>query len=95
MATIDGLTVQSDDEMTGAIIALVVDPEGSFRPIAEEARDKAPDWRLSCDGADLGAAWTKASQDNNDDLSARLDAPSFGAALNAALGVLDGVHALG
>jgi uncharacterized protein (DUF736 family) len=95
MATIGAFTANADGSFTGVITTLAINlKKVQFRPVGEKTSDKSPDYRIACGSADLGAAWKKTSKDNNDYLSVRLDDPSFGAAINAALVVMDGVHTL-
>ncbi|PVM92773.1 DUF736 domain-containing protein [Caulobacter endophyticus] len=95
MATIGTFTANADGSFTGAINTLAINlKKVQFRPVAEKSSDKAPDFRITAGLADLGAAWKKTSKDNNAYLSVRLDDPSFGHAINAALVVIDDVHTL-
>jgi uncharacterized protein (DUF736 family) len=95
MATIGTFTLNADGSYTGAIYTLAINlKKVQFRPVTEKSSDKSPDFRVTAGNADLGAAWKKVSKDNNDYLSVRLDDPSFGNAINAALVVIDGVHTL-
>jgi uncharacterized protein (DUF736 family) len=95
MATIGTFTANADGSFTGAIYTLAINlKKVQFRPVTEKSSDKSPDFRVTAGNADLGAAWKKTSKDNNEYLSVRLDDPSFGNAINAALVVIDGVQTL-
>jgi uncharacterized protein (DUF736 family) len=95
MATIGVFTPNADGSFSGSIHSLALNLKAvQFRPVTEKAGDKSPDFRVYAGKAELGAAWKKTSKDNNDYLSVKLDDPSFGAAINAALVVIDTVHCL-
>lgn len=94
MATIGTFTASADGSFSGAIRTLTLNVKNvRIRP-CEKTGERGPDYRVSADGADLGAAWKKTSKDNNEYLSVRLDDVSFGQPVNAALVVIDGVHSL-
>ena len=95
MATIGTFTANADGSFTGAINTLAINLKTvRLTPVTEKANDKSPDFRITAGRANLGAAWKKTSKDNNDYLSVKLDDPSFGHAINAALVVIDGEHTL-
>jgi uncharacterized protein (DUF736 family) len=95
MATIGTFTANADGSFTGAIHTLAINLKAvQIRPVSEKPGDKSPDFRVFAGKAELGAAWKKTSRDNNDYLSVKLDDPSFGAAINVALVVIEGVHTL-
>ncbi len=95
MATIGTFTANADNSFSGAIHTLSINLKAvQFRPVTDKPGDKSPDFRVFAGKAELGAAWKKTSKDKNDYLSVKLDDPSFPAAINAALVVIDGVHSL-
>lgn len=95
MSTIGIFTANADGSFTGDIDTLALKlKKVQIRPVAEKASDKSPDYRITCGKADLGAAWTKTSKDEKVYRSVRLDDPSFGQAINAALVSIDGVETL-
>ena len=95
MATIGIFTANADGSFTGDIDTLALKlKKVQIRPVADKPSDKAPDFRITCGKADLGAAWTKTSRDKNVYQSVRLDDPSFGQAINAALVEIEGVPTL-
>ena len=94
MATIGIFTANPDGSFTGDIDALAVTLRDGLSPRADKPSDKSPDFRITCGKANLGAAWTKTSKDKNVYQSVRLDDPSFGQAINAALVEIDGVPTL-
>ena len=95
MATIGTFTAHADGSFSGAIRTLTIDLKTvQFRPVTDKAGDKSPDFRVFAGKAELGAAWKKTSRENNDYLSVKLDDPSFAAAINAALVVINGAHSL-
>lgn len=86
MSTIGVFVLNADGSYTGDIDTLALKlKKVQIRPVADKPSDKSPDFRITCGKADLGAAWTKTSKDNNTYHSVRLDDPSFGHAINAAL----------
>ena len=77
MATI-GTFKKSGNGYTGDITTLSVQAKG-VRVTAEENRsnDNAPTHRVFVGKAEIGAAWTKRSNEGRDYLSVKLDDPSF------------------
>ena len=75
-----------DDSLSGAIKTLTLNVKAAqFRPAPEKENDKAPDYRIFAGNTEFGAAWKKASRENNDYLSVKLDDPSFPAPIFASL----------
>ncbi|MDR6624500.1 DUF736 domain-containing protein [Caulobacter segnis] len=94
MATIGTFTANADGSFSGSIRTLTLNVKNvRIRP-CEKTGERGPDYRVSAEGADLGAAWKKTSKDNNEYLSMKLDDISFGEPVNAALVVIDGEHTL-
>ena len=85
MATI-GTFKKSGNGYTGDITTLSVQAKG-VRIAAEENRsnDNAPTHRVFVGKAEIGAAWTKRSNEGRDYLSVKLDDPSFTGAIYANL----------
>src|SRR5262249_44835381 len=54
-------------------------------PEANRANDNAPSHRVYVGGAEIGAAWSKRSEEGRDYLSLKLDDPSFNAPIYANL----------
>jgi len=83
---------KASDTFTGRVTIL----KGTFRaklvPNAKRASDAAPLYRvLANNGADLGAAWIKSRQDDDEPyLSLKLDDPSFPAPIFANLVEIEG-----
>lgn len=72
-------------EYRGEIITLSVQAK-SVRIVPEESSSgNAPSHRVFVGGAEVGAAWKKASQDKRPYLSVKLDDPSFVAPIFAQL----------
>jgi uncharacterized protein (DUF736 family) len=95
MAMSSPSTANADGSFSGSIRTLTIDLKSvQFRPVAEKAGERSPEFRVFAGKAELGAAWKKTSKDNNDYLSVRLDDPSFAEAIHAALVVIDGQHSL-
>ena len=85
MATI-GTFKKTGNEYTGSITTLSVQAKG-VRIVPEEnrANDNAPSHRVFVGKAEIGAAWTKRSNEGRDYLSVKLDDPSFTAPIYANL----------
>lgn len=94
MAAIGAFTVQSGGGFAGAIHTLAI----PSRPSRSARSAKGP----GGESLDLPCSPTrparrgleKTRRNKNDYLSVKLDAPSFGAAINVALVVIDNVHTL-
>jgi uncharacterized protein (DUF736 family) len=85
MATI-GTFKKSGTELQGEIVTLSVQAKG-VRIVPEEnrANDNAPSHRVYVGRAEIGAAWSKRSNEGRDYLSVKLDDPSFNAPIYANL----------
>ncbi|MEM8758643.1 MAG: DUF736 domain-containing protein [Planctomycetota bacterium] len=85
MATI-GSFKKSGNEYTGEIVTLSVQAKG-VRIVPEENRtsDNAPSHRVFVGRAEIGAAWSKTSNEGRDYLGLKLDDPSFSAPIYANL----------
>jgi uncharacterized protein (DUF736 family) len=85
MATIGNFKKVGND-FQGEIITLSLQAKG-VRIVAETSpsNDKAPSHRVFVGRAEIGAAWSKCSEEGRDYLSLKLDDPSFNAPLYASL----------
>ena len=85
MANIGGFQ-KSGNDYTGAITTLSVQAK-NVRIVPEENRsnDNAPSHRVFVGKAEIGAAWTKRSNEGRDYLGVKLDDPSFTAPIYANL----------
>ena len=74
------------NEFQGEIVTLSVQTKG-VRIVAETNRgnDNAPSHRVYVGRAEIGAAWSKRSNEGRDYLSVKLDDPSFNAPIYANL----------
>ena len=85
MATI-GTFKKSGNEFTGEIVTLSVQAKGvRIVPEANRANDNAPSHRVMVGRAEIGAAWTKKSNEGREYLGLKLDDPSFNAPIYANL----------
>lgn len=86
MATIGTFKKSANNEFTGEIVTLSVQAR-SVRIVPENRTtgDNAPSHRVFVGRADIGAAWTKRSNEGRDYLSLKLDDPSFNAPIFANL----------
>ena len=85
MATIGSFKKVGNDYQ-GEIITLSLQAKG-VRIVAETSpsNDKAPSHRVFVGRAEIGAAWSKHSEEGRDYLSLKLDDPSFNAPIYANL----------
>ena len=74
------------NEFQGEIVTLSVQTKG-VRIVQETSRgnDNAPSHRVYVGRAEIGAAWSKRSNEGRDYLSVKLDDPSFNAPIYATL----------
>ena len=85
MATI-GTFKKTGTEYTGEIVTLSVQAKGvRIVPDLRATGEKAPTHRILVGRAEIGAAWTKRSNEGRDYLSVKLDDPSFTAPIFASL----------
>jgi len=77
MATIGSFKKVGND-FQGEIVTLSLQAKG-VRIVAESSpsNDKAPSHRIFVGRAEIGAAWSKRSEEGRDYLSLKLDDPSF------------------
>jgi uncharacterized protein (DUF736 family) len=85
MATIGSFKKVGND-FQGEIVTLSLQAKG-VRIVAESnpGDDKAPSHRVFVGRAEIGAAWSKRSEEGRDYLSLKLDDPSFNAPIYANL----------
>src|SRR5215831_1513578 len=85
MATIGSFKKVGNDYQ-GEIVTLYLQAKG-VRIVAETtpSNDKAPSHRVFVGRAEIGAAWSKRSEEGRDYLSLKLDDPSFNAPIYANL----------
>ena len=73
-------------ELQGEIVTLSVQTKGvRIVPEANRVTDNAPSHRVFVGRAEIGAAWSKRSNEGRDYLSLKLDDPSFTAPIYANL----------
>ena len=73
-------------ELQGEIVTLSVQTKGvRIVPEANRVSDNAPSHRVFVGRAEMGAAWSKRSNEGRDYLSLKLDDPSFTAPIYANL----------
>ena len=74
------------NEYQGEIVTLSVQARGvRIVPEANRSNDNAPSHRVFVGRAEIGAAWSKRSNEGRDYLSLKLDDPSFNAPIFANL----------
>ena len=85
MASI-GTFKKSGHEFQGEIVTLSVQTKGvRIVPETNRTSDNAPSHRVYVGRAEIGAAWSKRSNEGRDYLSVKLDDPSFNAPIYANL----------
>ncbi|MCP1838114.1 uncharacterized protein (DUF736 family) [Bradyrhizobium sp. USDA 4524] len=86
MATIGTFKKTGNNELTGEIVTLSLQAR-SVRIVPETNRsgENAPSHRVYVGRAEIGAAWSKRSEEGRDYLSLKLDDPSFNAPIYANL----------
>ena len=93
MTTIATFT-KTETGYSGEIRTLSITASVTMTP-AENAKGKAPDFRVMADGnIEIGGAWKRKSKNGNAYLSVRIDDPSFTAPVYANLIERDGQHLL-
>ena len=81
-----GTFKKSGQEFQGEIVTLSVQAKGvRIVPETNRANDNAPSHRVFVGRAEIGAAWSKRSNEGRDYLSVKLDDPSFTAPIYANL----------
>ena len=77
---------KSGNEYQGDIVTLSVQAKGvRIVPEPNRSNDNAPSHRVFVGRAEIGAAWSKQSNEGRDYLSLKLDDPSFNAPIFANL----------
>jgi uncharacterized protein (DUF736 family) len=77
---------KSGNEYQGEIVTLSVQTKGvRIVPEANRSNDNAPSHRVYVGRAEIGAAWSKRSNEGRDYLSLKLDDPSFNSPIFANL----------
>ncbi|WP_027061109.1 DUF736 domain-containing protein [Mesorhizobium loti] len=85
MATI-GTFKKSGNEFTGEIVTLSLQTKNvRIVPESRQVGENAPSHRVFVGRAEIGAAWSKTSNEGRDYLGLKLDDPSFNAPIYANL----------
>lgn len=85
MASI-GTFTKSGDGYRGEIVTMSVQQKNvRIVPESESSNENAPSHRVFAGRAEIGAAWSRQSQEGRDYLSVKLDDPSFSAPIYANL----------
>ena len=86
MATIGTFKKSGANEFTGQIVTLSVQAKNvRIAPEANRPGENSPSHRVYCGRVEIGAAWSKRSNEGRDYLSLKLDDPSFTAPIFANL----------
>ena len=82
---------KSGQEFQGEIVTLSLQTKGvRIVPETDRTNDNAPSHRVYVGRAEIGAAWSKRSNEGRDYLSVKLDDPSFPAPIYATLSEVEG-----
>jgi len=86
MATIGSFKKTGSNEFTGEIVTLSVQAK-NVRIVPETSRsgENSPSHRVYCGRVEIGAGWSKRSNEGRDYLGLKLDDPSFTAPIFANL----------
>lgn len=86
MATIGTFKKTANNEFTGEIVTLSVQTRNvRIVPETNRSGENAPSHRVFVGRAEIGAAWSKTSNEGRDYLGLKLDDPSFNAPIYANL----------
>ena len=86
MATIGTFKKFGNNEFSGEIVTLSVQAKNvRMVPEANRTNDNAPTQRVMVGRAEIGASWSKRSNEGRDYLAVKLDDPSFTAPIYANL----------
>jgi uncharacterized protein (DUF736 family) len=86
MATIGTFKKSASNEFTGEIVTLSVQAKNvRIVPDTRAPGENAPSHRVLVGRAEIGAAWSKTSNEGRDYLGLKLDDPSFNAPIYANL----------
>jgi uncharacterized protein (DUF736 family) len=86
MAIIGSFKKSGENEFVGEIFTLSLNVRGvRIVPVANRTSDNAPSHRVHFGRPEIGAAWSKHSEEGRDYLSVKLDDPSFNAPIYANL----------
>jgi len=86
MATIGTFKKTANNEFVGDIVTLSVQAKGvRIVPDQNRSNENAPSHRIMVGKAEIGAAWTKRSNEDREYLGLKLDDPSFTAPIYANL----------
>ena len=86
MATIGTFKKTGANEFAGQIVTLSVQAKNvRIAPEANRSGENSPSHRVYCGRVEIGAAWSKRSNEGRDYLSLKLDDPSFTAPIFANL----------
>ena len=95
MATIGTFKKTGSNEFTGEIVTLSVQAKGvRIIPDLRATGENAPSHRVLVGRAEIGAAWSKRTNEGRDYLGLKLDDPSFNAPIYASLVETDDGYAL-
>ena len=85
MAQIGTFTRDDNGAFAGTIKTLTLNVKATIKP-CERDNDKAPDYRVTANGVEFGAGWSRTARETGAEyLSLKLDDPSFTAPVYASL----------
>jgi uncharacterized protein (DUF736 family) len=80
-----GTFTRNEDGYFGNIRTLTLDAKHVILPARDAAAENAPDHRVFCDAAEVGAAWDRTGEKAGAYLSVVIDDPSFVQPIRASL----------
>jgi len=85
MAQIGTFSRDDNGAYIGTIKTLTLNVKATIKPVSKD-NEKGPDYRVSANGVEFGAGWSKAAKDSGAEyVSVKLDDPSFTAPVYATL----------
>jgi uncharacterized protein (DUF736 family) len=85
MAQIGTFTRDETGAYAGTIKTLTLNVKATIKPVSKD-NEKAPDYRITANGVEFGAGWSKAARESGAEyLSVKLDDPSFTTPVYASL----------
>ena len=76
---------QVGESYIGKLETLLFNVQATLEPVTDKKHEKFPDFRLFAGEREIGAAWTRTSQEGAEYLSVTIEDPAFIAPLNCRL----------
>ncbi len=85
MSLIGNFKKQENGNLVGSLNTLTLNVQKVTLEPIPNASEKGPDYRITANGAEIGAGWLRNSKAGNVYISVKLDDPSFNAPIYASL----------